>query len=159
MLVAIADGPGISRVFPCGPIPPITEHPDGGEPANPRVVPKIAILPVQTFVAGIVQIVPKQTCKSLGRHDRAAGAQGLTVSGDLEVDAYRLVGAGYETRSPTPKVVESKKQALLGGTVVEREPRCIGGTPHLEFEFRIGGAWEWVVGVKVTRFVCLECFR
>src|ERR1700730_8128587 len=103
------------RVSPWRTVPPPTEHANGRKPASPRVIPEIPILPVQAFVAGIIQIVPEQSGKGLRCGNRAARNQDLMMLPDLEMDGYRLVGSRNETCSPPAKVIEPDKQTLFRG--------------------------------------------
>ena len=57
-----------------GSLHPIAEHANGGEPFVAGVVPKIAILPIEHFVARVVEIVVEQTDEGLGVVSDSPGA-------------------------------------------------------------------------------------
>ena len=56
-----------------------------GKPALAGVVPEIAVLPVEHFVARLVQVVAEQAHERLGRGERLARGQRLLVAGDLQL--------------------------------------------------------------------------
>src|ERR1017187_4121369 len=61
--VTVSTHPGVAGIHPRRALPPPAQHSNGGEPTGTRVVPKILVLPIETFVACFVQVLLKQTHK------------------------------------------------------------------------------------------------
>ena len=111
--VRFAAGPTHARLRPAGPLHPVAEHADRRKPRLAGVIPEIAVLPIEHFVAGLVQIVAEQADERLRRGDRLAGRQRLLVAGDLQLDRDGPVGVSLERRGPVAEVVPADDHAVV----------------------------------------------
>ena len=92
-----------------GSLHPIAEHANRRKPRLAGVVPKIAILPVEHFVAGLVEIVAEQADERLGRRDRFAGRERLLVAGDFQLDRDGAVRHVAGTTRPSGRNSPSRR--------------------------------------------------
>ncbi len=159
--VRVAAGPAHARLPPAGALHPVAEHADGGKPRLSGVIPKIAVLPVENLVAGLVQIAVKEADERLRRDDRLAGGEHLLVAGDLQLNRDGPICVQSQRRCPMTEVVPADDHSLAGVFGQQGVPGGVARRPHAESESGVASsaAGKRLVGVERARLVRGELLR